>query len=226
MEKHMEKAKKIFLSSILLLLSGCSYFEQPLYEPLAPFPVEPEPTIEVINSAEMTSVIQNYTVMLKHKKRLRLEHANTFYKDGIRTVQLRFDSQDLKDMCEARMLIVDVVEGLLADLNENPLLGVEFSNFPMRPSNLEIYIRFESYYGRYVDPYYISCINLEDGVVIYYTFDLHDRNKSCWHKRVEDYSTSREIALYQRAAEKAWDDEHNILNTVFGNKRYFPPDER
>lgn len=175
-----------------------------------------------IHCEEMTMIVQEVAVELKYDKRLRLEDAKTFFNDGIHTIQINFTSQDLKDMCEARELIVDVTEKLLAKLNQDIILGPEYSNFPLRPENLEIYITFESYYGRYVDPYYVAWIGLEDGIVLYETFSLKDNNKDCWSARRESYCTSREIVVYERQAEKKYRDNNREKRDIFGGRRFYP----
>ena len=50
---------------------------------------------------------------------------------------------DVMELCDARELIVDVVEGLLLELNRNPILACQFLHYPLTPSDLEIYIRFK-----------------------------------------------------------------------------------
>jgi len=182
---------------------------------------EAENSIPDIHCEEMTSVVQEVAVELKYEKRLRLEDAKTYFNDGIHTVQINFSSQDLVDMCEARELIVDVVEKLLAKLNQDIILGPEFSNYPFRADNLEIYINFESYYGRFVDPYYITWIGLEDGDVLYETFSLKDNNRNCWAARRESYCTSREIVVYQRQAEKKYRDNNREKRDIFGGRRFY-----
>jgi hypothetical protein len=205
----------------ILWLTSCS-FSQPIIEMGSPLPEDIPPPSEIVHSEEMTSVIQDYTVALKYDKHLDLEHANTFYKEGIKTIQLQFTSQDIIEMCEARQLIVDMTEGLLAKMNQNPVLGPDLANFPFHPSNLEIYITFETYYGKFCDPYHISWISLEDAVVTYYTFDLLDHLKRCWHRRVEPYATSREIVVYEREAERVYDEIHHKNLNIFGPERYYP----
>jgi len=217
------RALSVLVLCTLFCLTGCN-FSQPLIETFSPTPDQlPTPPRTVINSAELTAIIQNYTTELKYNKRLHLEHANTFYDDGINTIQLQFITQDIIEMCEARELIVDLAEGFLAELNQNPILGPEFVTYPLRPSNLEVYITFECWYGKFCDPHYIGWIGLEDAQVTYYEFDLGDHIKDCWHSRHESYATSREIVVYQREAEKRYNEEHLKNVNIFGPDRFFPP---
>jgi hypothetical protein len=215
---------RIFVLPLFWLLTACS-FSQPIMEivPLRPEEI-PQPAA-IVDSAAMTSIAQTVSTNFEHDHHLQLEHANTFYKDGISSVQLQFISQDIIEICEARELIVDLAESLLATINQDPVVGPDLANYPFQPSNLEIYITFESYYGKFCDPYHIAWICLEDARVTFYTFDLLDHLKQCWHKRVEAYPTAREIVVYQREAEHKYDEAHLENVNIFGSARYYPPSQ-
>lgn len=189
--------------------------------PEAPYVELPAPTLS-IHAEEITAIIQEYSVELKNRKRLHLEHANTYYnEEGVQTIQLRYSSQDIIELCEARKLIIDVTEGMLDQLNSNPLLIPEFANQAFYPFNMEIYINFESYFIKYVDPFYIRWITMEDGQILFYTADVNDNDKSAWHYRKESYNTSRNIVLYQRLAEDNYKAMHETDRSVFGDKRFY-----
>lgn len=87
--------------------------------------------VQKIDGSEVTHAIQQYTTYLRHVKRLRLEDSGVFYHDSIHTLRLEFVSMDVMELCEARELLVDVVEGLLFDLNRNPILACQFLNYPL-----------------------------------------------------------------------------------------------
>lgn len=190
--------------------------------PLAP-PVDlPAPCLSV-HADEITAIVQDYSVELRNLKRLHLEHANTYYnQEGIHTIQLRYISQDIIDLCQARKLIIDVSEGLLDQLNSNTLLIPEFTNHAFYPFNFEIYIDFESYFIRFIDPYNIRWITMEDSKIIFYTADADDNDKNNWHSRTESYNTSRNIVFYQRLAEDKFKALHETNRAIFGDKRFYP----
>lgn len=220
------------LSLFAALLTGCSAWESmtgffnPSFEEVDDSLYDDyDNSFEVINTAQSTAVVQDLAAEVKHMHHLHLQHAKTYYDGGIHAIQLQFISQDLIEMCEARKLIVDLTESFLAKLNQNPILATDFANYPFRPENLEIYITFESYFGKYLDPHFIYWICMEDGQIDYYIFDILDRSKNKWRVRHESYSTSREIVVYQREAERKYDELHYPKINVFGNLRYFPPSE-
>lgn len=208
---------------LLLFLTSCCYVP----EWMAPYPPwETLPKAKpVIHTEEATHIVQEFTVELLHEKNLHLERAKTCYdENGIQRIQMEFITQDLIELCEARKLIVDITESMLAKLNQDTILGPEFANFPIRPENLELYITYESYYGKYVDPRYILWICLEDGEVTFYTWELaYDANR-CWSCKTESYATSREIVVYQREAESKYEETHQPKKSAFGPERYYPED--
>lgn len=225
------------LALSLTLLSGCSGnsifdfneiydstdTEKATYVPRAPDVDLPAPILSV-HAEAVTAIVQEYANELRHLKRVHLEHAYTYYNEaGIHTVQMQFISQDIIDLCQARRLIVDISEGVLGEINSNPTLAPELVNLGFYPSNLEIYINFESFFIKYIDPFYIKWIVMEDSKILFYTADVNDNDKNGWHYKREAYDTSKNIVLYQRMAEDKYKAEHEASHAIFGDKRYYPP---
>lgn len=205
----------------VLFLTSCSYIP----DWASPFPAaQMAPKAEpIIHTEEATHIVQEYSVDMKYEHNIHLERAKTCYNEnGIQTIQLEYITQDLIELCDARKLIVDLTENMLARLNQDTILGPEFASFPVRPENLEIYIVYESYFGEYVDPRYIYWICMEDGAVDYYTWELMYLDNRCWHCKHETYATSREIVVYQREAEKRYEEMHPPVKSAFGSDRYYP----
>lgn len=209
---------------LLLCLTGCSVPDW-----AAPYPAwKMEPKADPsIHTEEVTHIVQEYSVDMKYEHNIHLQRAKTCYNaEGIHTMQLEYISQDLIELCEARELIVDITENMLARLNQDSILGPEFANFPVRPENLEIYITFESYFGKYIDPRYILWISMEDGGVDFYTWELEYMDNRCWSCKHETYATSREIVVYQREAEQRYEEMHQPPKSAFGSERYYHKDEK
>lgn len=183
---------------------------------------------KLIDGSEITHAIQHYLAYLRHEKHLRLEDSGVYYNHTINTVRMEFISQDVLEVREARMLLVDVVEGLLAELNKNSILAPQFIQFPLAPENLEIYINFESFHGLYVDPYYVGWMKLEHGTSFFYAFDLKVTNLNFWDFRIEPYFKSREFVIYEREAEKIFKEAVELANPppLLTKERYIPPVKR
>lgn len=237
----MQSLLPVIVSLIFLFLTSCScensfwkftcgipkFFGERLDDgerydvPLASYVDLPPPQIS-IHAEEITAIIQDYSVELKNLKRLHLRHALTYYNDaGIHTIQLQYISQDIIELCQARKLIIDVTEGFLEQLNSDSILIPEFPDHAFYPFNFEIYIDFESYF-RFVDPFYVKWIVLEDGVITFYTGDVVDNEKKGWHAKKESYETSRNIVFYERLAEDKYKAMHEVNRAIFGDKRYWP----
>jgi hypothetical protein len=203
--------KFFFVLTIMLLLMGCT--------------TRITRTQRLINTEEVTHVVQDFAVEMENtKQHLHLDDSNVFYNDKINTIQLQFHSEDIIEICEARELIVDMTEKLLGMLNQNIILGPQFHRFPFQASDLEIYVVFDSFFGVYIDPYYVTWLALEDGTTTIFYFDVDDNVMNCWHNRIEPYSKSREIVVYQRAGELKYDETHPPHPSALANERYFPPE--
>lgn len=183
------------------------------------------PWVQKIDANELTHVVQQYVAYLRHVKRLRLEDCKVYYIDSINTIHMEFLSQDLLEMGEARMLMVDLVEGLLAEFNQNPILGPQFITYPLTPRQLEIYVDFESYDGLFDDPYYVGWMKLEKETASYYAFNqkytgynygsLMYGGLNYWNYRTEPYAKSREIVIHEREGE-------NLFKQVFDIEQNTP----
>ena len=194
--------------------------------PSAPMIILPPPVLS-IHSQEVMDVVQEVSVEFHHKRELTLKSSKTYYnEEGIHTIQIQYDSQTLIDPSEARELIVDVVDLLIAKLNANKLLVPEFQNYTISPENFEIYISFNSYFARYVDPFYIRLICMENGMIKYYAADIYDNDKKKWHFKIESFVTSKNITVSQRAAEDDYKQRHNRdIEAIFGKDRYIPKED-
>lgn len=186
-----------------------------------------------INNEEVMRVVLDYANDLKHDKHLNLEDSTVYYGNYgnyIEKIRLKFVTQNILEMCEARELLVDVAEGYLDRLNEDPVLGPLIASYPILAENLEIYICFESYLVRYVDKRYIAWVVLEEGLAYYYAgtitneFDIWDRDSENWHQRVEPYSKSVQIVAINREAEKMYQERHPKPGSLFAGDRILDDD--
>lgn len=158
--------------------------------------------VQKIDGPEITHAIQHYVAYLRHVKLLRLEDSSVYYDSSINAVRMEFISMKVMELCEARELMVDIVEGLLVELNNNPILAPQFANFPLTSANLEINVRFESFEMDFVDPYYVGWMSLRDDIVKIYAANIREEGNNIWDYRVEPYFKSREFVLYGRESEE------------------------
>lgn len=154
-------------------------------------------------------VIIPYAVELKHEKRLRFEDAQIYFSSSyVNRFRVIFSTQLILELCPARELMVDVVEGLLERLNCSNDVVDAFDHTPITADDLEIYFSFESYLVEYVDPMYICWMSLHDGIVRFYDGVLKDYNKDFWNERVEPYYKSKAFVELDRSAEEMWQLQH------------------
>lgn len=174
----------------ILILTGC----QPAVIPEGPW-------IQKIDSEEFSYLVINYSAKMQAEKRLRLEDSWICYDKEVKKFYLRYSSQAILEFCEARLLMVELVEGFLERLNHHALLRYQLEHYPFTADDLDVKIDFESFHGLYVDPLYIGLAWLKDGCVKYFAFERKDPYADWDHHRIEPYAKSREFALIKKEAD-------------------------
>ncbi len=162
------------------------------------------PWVKKIDSEELSRIIINFSTKMKIDKHLELEDSWAAYDDYITKLVLRYSSQRLLTVYDARLLMVEVVEELLYRLNNNSVISYELDHFPFTANDLDVRINFESFYGRYIDELYVGMAWLQAGCLHFYAFDRKDPslNGIDWnHDRFEPYYKSRELALIKKEAD-------------------------
>lgn len=175
---------------------------------------------------ELSRIVWDYVTQLKYQKRLHIEHSYVGISPDRSSFTLQFTTQHILELCDARQLLVDVVEGLLKRLN-NSSIANELGPAPITASQLVIDIEFESFYGVYFDPFYIGRIKLIDGMSYFYAFTIKDQKLDKWNSHYEAYFQSKLFADKQREAEAKYKVEHPLHHPSVLNKlRFIPPDEQ
>jgi len=174
----------------LFILSGCQ-----------PSGIPEGSWVQKIDSEEFSYLVINFSAKMKAEKRLDLEDSWICYDEDVKKFYLRYSTQLILDFCQARLLMVEVVEEFLERLNRHTLLRNELAVYPFTADNLDIKIDFESFYGLDVDPLKIGLAWLRCGCVYYFDFERKDPYADWDHHRFEPYSKSREFALIKKEAD-------------------------
>jgi hypothetical protein len=188
------------MRTLLLLLCSLTI----LFASCQPKVVGKGPWVQKIDSEELSKIVINFSTKMKIDKHLELEDSWATYDDYITKMYLKYSSQRLLTVYDARLLVVELVEELLTRLNNNEIISYELSDFPFTADNLDVQIIFESFHGLYVDPLYVGCIWLKNGCTHFYAFDSKNPTliKNDWKDhRSEPYSKSRMLALLKKEAD-------------------------
>ena len=190
------------------------------------------PLVKKIDSDELSRIVIDFSVKMKIDKHLELEDSWASYDDHIFKMSLRYSSQRLLTLYDARLLLVEVTEELLYRLNNNTVISFELDHFPFTAEDLDIRLNFESYYGRYIDELYIGMVWLQGGCAHYYAFDRKDPSLIGidWdHHRFEPYSKSRQLALIKKRADLPYIEHRTnpnppLTGTKHSRERYLAPE--
>lgn len=172
------------------------------------------PLVQKIDTIELSSIVLNFSAKVGANCNLFLEDSYAAYDDDIKKICLRYSSQKLLTLAEARLLIVELTEEFLDLLNSAPPLTFEFGQLPLTPQHLDIRINFESFYGKYCDEQYIGLIWLQTSCVHFYAFDRKDIKLDFDHHRTEPYFKSKEVALIKKEADAPYIEMESRKNKI------------
>lgn len=187
--------RMLLILAVLFVQTSCVYNPPNLWTP-------------GIDSAAVSQTVITFSTELKHERRLILQDSKVYYKDGIEKIKLCYITQDILEMCEARCLLVDVVEGMLERLNNDPIVASQSTFSPLSADQMEVSIICETFWGEYGDSRYINWILLQDGWAHYYDHDLQNHYLDVFFVRNEPYQRSLEFTTFERAAEAAYKEIH------------------
>lgn len=148
--------------------------------------------------------VQHLAIKYREVSNLNLEDSNIWYGDSIEKIRLDFSSMALVEFCDARALLVDLVDDLLKNMEEDQLLMNRLDLATLDPNIFEVYIDFKSWFGKKVDLRYVGWVSLENGCANYYAFDMRTHDLDWWHRRSETFVESRAIVYAMRQAEADW----------------------
>lgn len=180
--------------------------------------------VQKIDSSDVSQTILIYGAQLKYEKHLHLEDSIVYYEDSIKRFRLDFSTQTVtEDLWASRELLVDTVEGFLDRINGNWSIVPFLDHYPFTPDDVDVYITFTSFYGKYVNLQNSALATLRNGNASYFTFTALDCSQDCWRERREYYWQSKMFVAYNRQGEALYAPKPNPLESVFGVERFIPP---
>lgn len=186
-----------------------------------------EPTIvslkKKIDSQSAVNLVIEYSQKLEREHHLFLEDSNFYYDNEILCIELDYSTQDLLTIKEARRILVEMVQDLMERLNEDEVLADKLK-YPFKAKRLQIYIDCQSFFGLYVDPFYVSWIILENGKSYFYAFDLKNHGYDFWHSRIEPFFKSVQIINAENRANELYEASKSQLPKTVIRERYLGTD--
>lgn len=142
----------------------------------------------------MTQVVP-YSLELRALYNVNLQRSTVQIRDGELLIWLDFETMNIMTIDDARDLVVNLTEGLLARLNQQQVLRDLTPNGEITEYNLFINIRFDSWFAVHIDPLYLGRVVLDGGEVFYYaqTGTYRGRDFKVHHQHKELYIVTKEI---------------------------------
>lgn len=168
----------------------------------------PEPKVLVYgDTTALANIIWEFATELKYERRLHLEKSMVSVNEFQSTIHIDFSTMSILELCDARQLIVDIVDGYLQRIEES-YASTQLRPSPLTADQFHITIDFQSFYGVYNDPFYIGWLVLENGMVYYYGFNVKDERFDHWSSLNEPFEQARVFAYAQRRAERKYEMTH------------------
>ncbi len=176
-----------------------------------------------VDISEVSREILVYSAKQYHDKLLFLDDSVVYYDDTIQGIRLDFTIQPIYDnLWSTRELMVDTVEGFLEKINNNDKIVAQMEHYPFTADDLEVIIKFSTYFGKYIDTQVSAFAILYGGVVSYYTFTALDCTQDCYDRRIENYWQSKMFVEYNREGKKEVAPKKSEFKTLFETERYVP----
>lgn len=178
-----------------------------------------------IENEAFTDALFPYVLSLEHSKGLRPEFIFICYDFEVNKIRIILSSQQILEIKQARRWMVDIVEGLVDEVNSYPTLVDSHGGLPYDPNDLEIYVNFESFYGVYCDPTFVGTMVLNNGVIHYSAFGVKNPKLDKWGCRIERYALAKQlIDLEDAHNHKIADENKNIYAppSTKAKERYLP----
>lgn len=201
----MKKLSIFICVTLACLLSGCGWLSGPLRPP-------------TLNSYEAIATVQLFAQKMKYEKFLMLEDSQVYYDQSIHRFRLDFTTQSILTLCQARKLLVDVVDDFIAYVNANAELTI--NRGPFTECDLELFITPTTYYGVYTDVNRVGLITMRNGISHFFSFATLDPDRDHWKKRSEFFWQSRTIVEFQRQGEEQYGPQPRSTPSALEDERF------
>lgn len=164
--------------------------------------------VDTVDVPAVSRLMAFYAADMYDKHRLELEDSCVLRdENAIYRFNISFSSQRLLNLCDVRLLLVQVVDDFIDRVNNHAVLSFQLDSFPLTANNVDLNINFESFFGLYVDPLYIGKAQLWDSGSYFYAFNNKNLNADWSSYKYELYTKSRELALFKLEADLPYSDE-------------------
>lgn len=157
------------------------------------------------DSELLTEQIINFSRELRDSHSLFLYDSRVIIDNGVfKKIHIDYTSQRSIELCEAREVLVDIVEGLMDRIRNHVELRSAFGNRPVTPQDFDIQVTYQSYHNKYVDPTYMAYILLQDSWSFFYSSELNMAFTDVWMQKVEPYYKTKQFVRFSREAEESY----------------------
>ena len=118
-------------------------------------------------------VVDDYVRTVRNQRGYKLakQGGPHYSNERLSELKLQFCAYETADRRQARKIAVEMTEDLLDAFNKNEVAHPCGARRPITTHNIDLTIRFESFFGSFVNPKTILYVNVRDGYVTYFGYD-------------------------------------------------------
>jgi hypothetical protein len=206
------KTRCLLILMLMLSLTGCrkQSEELPAEDPWADWKAAGIYWESTVDVPAVERLVAFFAKDMYDLHRIELEDSCVLRDEkSIYRFNLSFSSQRLITLCEARLLLVDVVDEFIKRVNNHTIISFQINAFPLTEDSVDININFESFGGIFIDPLYIGKAQLWDSSSYFYAFNNKNPDADWSQFKFERFYKSRQLARFKQEAEM--EDSETIL---------------
>lgn len=153
------------------------------------WPIEELSAAQVIPLDDLDHIIRRHAEQLTKISRLHWVGAKGINREKTDHVFVAYECYHALTVEQVRKLFVYATETLLKAINSLGITHPQLGHYPFVPDDLTVRIKFDNFFGQYVDRQYVKEVEMENSIVEYHSFSCGQYGKKCCSRK-ERYSDS------------------------------------
>jgi len=138
--------------------------------------------LEAIYPPSLYMIVLRHAEKLKRQARLHWMGSRGLRKSRVGKFFLAYECYHPLDIEQARKLLVYAVESLLKTINAGDVPHPQLKHYPLTSQDIDVEIRFDTFFGEYVDRQYVELCEMKNNLVTYYSFSCQTAFGKCCHR--------------------------------------------
>jgi hypothetical protein len=135
-------------------------------------------------SETIDQITRRFALKAKMEKRLFWMQSKGINAWPLNKLFLSWEHYHARDIDEARRLLVWIVQGITAAINMDGWRHPALGHYPLDAYDLTIEIRFDNFFGEFIDRQYVQWVRMHKGLICYQAYNCwYNQHGLCWTRR-------------------------------------------